>query len=144
MSDQDRQRAVDELTRHCHAGRLDIDAFSERVAEALHAETLAELDLALRDLPRVLIPDPDPHPPVFALAGRRGRRSATPRRSSDPLAAGSAHPAWQSSLVLAVSLVVLAVSAALVASAQWGWAAAVFGSWLAGLVQGRVPPRRRR
>ena len=34
-SDADRQRVVEELRRHCSAGRLDVDAFAARVEAAL-------------------------------------------------------------------------------------------------------------
>ncbi len=50
-SDDDRQRVVAALERHTAAGRLTLDEFSDRVAQALTAATHAELARVTRDLP---------------------------------------------------------------------------------------------
>lgn len=53
VTDQERQRAVEQLRLHVGAGRLTLDEFGERVDEALGARTGAELRVALRELPRM-------------------------------------------------------------------------------------------
>ena len=50
-SDDDRQRVIAALERHTAAGRLTLDEFSDRVAQALTAATHAELARVTRDLP---------------------------------------------------------------------------------------------
>jgi uncharacterized protein DUF1707 len=49
--DADRERAADELTRHCTAGRLTPEELSERLDTVLGARTLGELAAVHRDLP---------------------------------------------------------------------------------------------
>jgi hypothetical protein len=60
VSDAERQRVVAMLQEHCAQGRLTVDEFSERTAEALASRTQADLDLVLRELP----PLPPPAPRV--------------------------------------------------------------------------------
>ncbi len=62
IGDDDRERASSELRRHFTEGRLDTDEFSARLEEAWAAKTGAELDHALRDLPR---PPVGPPPAVY-------------------------------------------------------------------------------
>ena len=50
-SDEDRERVVAVLKRHCTAGRLTLDELPERVERAYAAATLAELEELTRDLP---------------------------------------------------------------------------------------------
>ena len=50
-SDEDRERVIDLLQRHTAAGRLTLDEFSERVADACAARTLTDLGVVTRDLP---------------------------------------------------------------------------------------------
>jgi hypothetical protein len=87
IGDEDRERASTELRRHFTEGRLDTDEFSARLEEAWAAKTGADLDHALRNLPRPPVgpPPAGPHrrrPPTFlpvvavvigvaALAGAR-------------------------------------------------------------------------
>lgn len=51
VSDADREAVGAELRTHFAEGRLDVDEFSERLDEVWKAETVAELDHVLRDLP---------------------------------------------------------------------------------------------
>ena len=51
MTDDDRERAVRELTRHCGEGRLTLDELEDRIGEVYAATTEAELALAFRELP---------------------------------------------------------------------------------------------
>ncbi|HYN95361.1 MAG TPA: DUF1707 domain-containing protein [Pilimelia sp.] len=59
-SDDDRQRVIDALQRHTATGRLSLDEFSERVATAYTARTVADLAAVLRDLPVESAPEDDP------------------------------------------------------------------------------------
>jgi hypothetical protein len=52
VSDDERERVVRDLTKHCGDGRLTLDELEERVAEVYAATTLADIQHALRELPR--------------------------------------------------------------------------------------------
>ena len=52
VADSDRATAADELRRHYDAGRLTLDEFEGRLAEANTARTRGDLEQALRQLPR--------------------------------------------------------------------------------------------
>lgn len=128
ISDDDRQRAVDELRAHLVDGRIDLDAFTARVEEVLAAETLADVDRARRDLPHLRIQLPPGRPrPVLAPGRPAGRPGA----------------AWRARLVLALAalLVVSGVVVALVAQAVWVVLLVV--GWAIGLLQGRASAGRR-
>ena len=124
ISDEQRSRAVDELRRHCSAGRLPVEEYADRVTEALAAETLADLDHALRDLPTVRIADPRARPPLLAPEDPPSLRHAR----LGP---------WAGRLALLVSVGVGAAAVVLVVTAGWAWAVVLVAGWLAGLVQGR-------
>ncbi|MFG1798835.1 DUF1707 domain-containing protein [Micromonospora carbonacea] len=64
-SDDDRHRVVADLQRHASAGRLTLDEFSERAADAWAARTLGDLAAVTRDLPA------DPVLPPSPAHGRR-------------------------------------------------------------------------
>lgn len=49
--DADRERLVDQLREHHAAGRLTLDEFEERMAQAYSAKTYGELRVLTRDLP---------------------------------------------------------------------------------------------
>jgi hypothetical protein len=51
VSDAERQTVIDDLREHTADGRLTLDEFEERVEEALHARTGAELRTVTRELP---------------------------------------------------------------------------------------------
>jgi hypothetical protein len=144
ISDADRARVVDELRRHAGAGRLDLDAYAARVAEAMEAETLADLDHALRDLPTLRIADPAPDPPLLAPGGGRARRrppASDP--GSDP---GGGSDAWArvwARFVVLLSVVVVVVGVSLLVLAHWVWAGVLVAGWLVGVLQGRVRLGRR-
>ncbi|MEA3055087.1 MAG: hypothetical protein QOD30_519, partial [Actinomycetota bacterium] len=55
-----RERAIRDLTRHCGNGRLTLDELEERIEEVHAATTDDEIRHALRELP--VVPDPDPEP----------------------------------------------------------------------------------
>lgn len=76
-SDDERERIVRDLTKHCGDGRLTLDELEERVAEVYAATTVAEIQHALRELPRSPVPAvKPPGPPV------RTTPSAAPVRHS--------------------------------------------------------------
>ena len=51
-SDDDRERIVRDLTKHCGDGRLTLDELEERIAEVYAAATVKDLEHAVRELPR--------------------------------------------------------------------------------------------
>jgi len=110
-SDTDRQRVLDELRRHCRAGRLDLDEYGRRIEEATAATTLADLDHSLRDLPIVRIEDPG-----VSLPRPRGRSSAA--------AAG-----------LALGVGVFAAAGAMVGTGHLAWATLLVIGWVVGLAE---------
>jgi len=61
IGDAERDHAVDRLSDHFVAGRLDFDEFEERSARILRAKTQADLDETLVDLPRSSRPAPTRH-----------------------------------------------------------------------------------
>lgn len=63
-SDAERERVVRDLTKHCGDGRLTLDELEDRVAEVWAAATRAELDHALRELPRTPAVIPPSKPPI--------------------------------------------------------------------------------
>jgi class 3 adenylate cyclase len=56
IGDAERQQVVDMLRRHTSEGRLTLDEFSERAGQVYAAQTQAELDAVLADLPNPLLP----------------------------------------------------------------------------------------
>ena len=78
VSDAERERVVRDLTKHCGDGRLTLDELEERVAEVYAATTRADIEHALRELPRSSMPMVKPSgPPV------RVKPSAAPVREID-------------------------------------------------------------
>jgi len=69
LSDAERNEAIDVLSEHVRTGRLDIDEFGKRSAQASAARTTAELRPLFKDLP-------EPHPSVL--------RTAAPVRKERP------------------------------------------------------------
>ena len=144
-SDSDRQRTVEELRRHCAAGRIDVDEYAARIERALAASTLEELDQLRADLPMLRIADP---------AGGRSRGVWADRGL--PAAPGAGGPEVDGAAgvgsrlrlgaTAVVVLTVLVVVAAVVISltAQWTWAALLLAGWLVGLAQGRLGRADRR
>jgi hypothetical protein len=134
ISDIERQRAVEELRRHCAAGRLDVDEYAVRIEQVLSATTFEEIDRVLADLPMVRIADP-----AGSTAARRPGEagSAPPSTRNNRF---TARLAATSVVVLTVVVVVAAVTLATLAS--WAWAAVLVIGWLLGLAQARLARRR--
>jgi len=80
-SDDDRERAVRALTRHCGDGRLTLDELEDRIAEAYAASTKLEIEHALRELPRSSPATIPSTPPA------RAKQSAAPVRTTSATAA---------------------------------------------------------
>lgn len=97
-SDAERDAVIAQLRRHAADGRLTMDEFEERVAEALAASTRGDLVPVLRELPPL---PPEPTPPA--------RRSLRDRLADVPLPSGR---------TLAT---MLAVAFAVVMVAQGAW-----------------------
>jgi hypothetical protein len=142
-SDRERQRAVDELRRHCAAGRIDFDEYAARIERALAAATVEEIDQLLSDLPMIRIADPAG---VDAGRGRSGGWGSAPRSRFGGSEGDMGSEPSRSSLskrlsatavaMISVAVVVTVVVMALVA--EWAWAAILLAGWLTGVVQGRL------
>ncbi|HLI53336.1 MAG TPA: DUF1707 domain-containing protein [Acidimicrobiales bacterium] len=130
VSDTERQRAVDELRRHCVAGRIDMEEYAARVEQALTATTLEELDRLRADLPMLRVAEP---------AGGRGIWARPRPQKSGERARG---PAAAVSVLLLVVAVLAAVVLAVAAS--WTWAALLALGWLAGAAFSRARGAARR
>jgi Domain of unknown function (DUF1707) len=145
VSDAERQRAIDELRRHCGAGRIDMDEYSVRLERALTATTLADLDALLADLPIVRIDDPSGTRPSAgsSSAGGSAAVASLDRLGSDSSDGGnyaargralSKRLGTTAVVVLTVLMVLAAVVLALAAS--WVWAAVLLVGWFVGILQG--------
>lgn len=156
VSDADRQRVIDELRRHCGAGRLDVDEYAARIERALAATTLVELDDLLVDLPMVRIADPigARHPsgskssrgPWRALGtGRSGEADGSDAYEGGSYATkGRALSRRMASTTVALLTVVVVLSVVVAAlMAQWVAVALLLVGWLIGMVQGRMGTPRR-
>ena len=133
VSDSERQRTVEELRRHCAAGRLDVDEFSIRVEKAMGSSTLEDLDGLLADLPMIRIADP---------VGLPQRPSQVyPHGGSDEEVVAKRVTA-SITVLLTVVVVVAAIGIALFSS--WGWSLVLLAGWLTGLAQGGLAGRASR
>ena len=138
ISDTERQRTIDELRRHCAAGRIDVDEYAERIEKVMGATTLEDLDSVLHDLPMLRIADPS----------KPGERSGSGplfdvrALGSGARAGGGSRLGAAVTVLLTVAVVIAA--AVLLAVVSWGWALVLLGGWVTGLVQGAVLRRRRR
>jgi hypothetical protein len=139
-SDEDRQRTIDELRRHCAAGRIDVDEYASRIERALAASTLGELDEIRVDLPMLRIAEPGGH---TVWAGRGPTTSGRRLRWSETSAPGGSDRVGGPQRVVALALAVVTVMVVLAAIlislvAEWTWAVVLLAGWAAGLVQGRL------
>lgn len=75
VSDEDRQRVVTQLTKHCGDGRLTLDELEQRIEEVYAARTDDDLRHVLRELP----PFRDAHRPAAPVFDARGDRAAIDR-----------------------------------------------------------------
>jgi hypothetical protein len=145
VSDADRQRVVEELRRHCAAGRLDVDEYADRIAQALGASSWEDLDRALGELPMLRIADPSSS--MSSPGHRRDRRSDGPTgrgRGGRPVEEPRGWSArLASTLVVLLSVTVVLAAVILAAVVSWTWAAVLVAGWLLGLAQARVAARRR-
>jgi uncharacterized protein DUF1707 len=152
VSDAERQRVIDELRRHCGAGRLDVDEYAARIERALAATTLVELDDLLADLPMVRIADP-----VGAKSSRGAWRGLGTGRTSGPdegdaysnasgtyAAKGRALSRRMATTTVALLTVIVVLAVVVTAlTAQWLAVALLLVGWLIGMVQGRMGTSRR-
>ena len=72
VSDEDRERAAEEIREHYAAGRLTEEELDERVQAAVRAQSVGELSAVRRDLPR-LPPSPARRQAQFAERRRELR-----------------------------------------------------------------------
>jgi Flp pilus assembly protein TadB len=136
VSDTERQRVIEELRRHCAAGRIDVDEYAERIERALAATTLADLDQVTGDLPIVRIADP--------------RGSSRDRRREASLVGAAQFGNWSpvtsrlaGSLVVVLTVGVIVAAILLVVLGSWAWGAVLIAGWLVGLLQSAAAARRR-
>jgi class 3 adenylate cyclase len=83
IGDDDRQRVIDELSRHTGRGRLTLDEFAELAGRVYAARTRRDLDEVLAGLPD----DVDIRPPVAtsdAATGRAGGADSSPPETMPP------------------------------------------------------------
>ena len=149
-SDSDRQRTIEELRRHCAAGRIDVDEYARRIEVALGASDLDELDRLRADLPMLRIPDP-----AGTATGRvwadRGRTTALSGEAGPRALPGGAGPTGgflgprvTAAAIALVSVLVVLSAVVLTLAAQWTWAEVLLAGWVVGLLQGRLGRSRRR
>lgn len=138
ISDNERQRTVDELRRHCAAGRIDVDEYAQRIEKVMGATTLEDLDAVLQDLPMLRIADPS----------KPGERSGSgslfePRalKAADGVNGGRRLAA---ALAVLLTVAIVVAAAVLLAVVSWGWALVLLGGWVVGLVQATALRARRR
>ncbi len=112
-SDADRRRTIEELGRHCAAGRLDTDEYARRIEAALAASELEELDELRVDLPMLRIAAPEP---------RRFRED----RGDQRVLGG-----YAMALTASVAVIILVVGLA----GSWTWALALLAGWLLGVAE---------
>jgi hypothetical protein len=145
VSDTERQRAIDELRRHCGAGRIDMDEYSVRLERALTATTLAELDELLADLPIVRIADPAGMGPSAgtssaggsAAVARVSRMGPDSTDDGNYAARGKALSKRLGTTAVVVLTVVMVLAAVVLAlAASWAWAAVLLVGWFVGVLQG--------
>jgi hypothetical protein len=88
LSDDDRERLIDLLTRHAAAGRLSVDELERRVETVATATTDEQAAAAFSDLPvRAQTPTGPPDPPERTKARGRGHAEAdAPHASWHPSA----------------------------------------------------------
>jgi hypothetical protein len=133
-SDTERQRAVEELRRHCAAGRLDVDEYATRVERAVTASSVEELDQLLSDLPMLRIAEP---------ASLRSKRDLTafgagrgPDRPGRLL-----ETRLVATLIVVLSVLLVVGAIVITLTGFWTWALVLAVGWLVGLAQGRLRKR---
>jgi len=155
VSDEQRQRVIDELRRHCAAGRLDLDEYGDRLEQALGASSLEDLDRALGDLPMMRIADPVGSTSVPGHRSMRGgsRSGGTRRRWAVPTGDGTAtgddtangigggSPRWAATAVVLTTVMVVLATTVLVVTAHWTWSVVLVGGWVLGRIQAWVAHR---
>lgn len=136
ISDTERQRTIEELRRHCAAGRIDVDEYAERIEKVMGAATLEELDRVLQDLPMLRIADPT------RPDGRGSAGSLFDQRAIGPAGGESRGRRLVALVTVLVTVCIVVGAALLLVVVSWGWAAVLVGGWLAGLIQGNMLRRR--
>lgn len=142
-SDEDRQRTVDELRRHCATGRIDVDEYASRLERALGASTLRELDDIRADLPMLRIPEPSAGG-IWARSGARLPDLVQSFGDRDDGPAGGAPTRAVAALVAAITVAVVTGAIIIGLVAEWAWAVVLIAGWAVGVLQGRLAHRPKR
>lgn len=141
-SDDDRQRAVDELRRHCAAGRIDVDEYATRVERVLTASTLDEIEEVRADLPMLRVPEPSG---AGVWAGRAtGAGASTALRIEGAARRAGSHGRLRAVFLAALAVMVVLAVIGLTLAAEWTWAVILVAGWAAGMLQGRLARGGRR
>jgi len=141
VSDEERQRTIDELRRHCAAGRLDVDEYADRIEQALSATSLEDLDRARGDLPMLRIADPAGSIGPGHSTGDRGGPWSAASGGLDK--SGSLSGRLAATAVVLMTVIVVLAAVVLATVTHWVWAALLIAGWLLGLTQAHVAARRR-
>ena len=82
ISDDERDRTVQALTRHCGDGRITLDELEERITRVYAATTVAEMTAVLADLPKAPPPAKAPLRTTGSTAPVRQRSTALDKPSA--------------------------------------------------------------
>ena len=135
ISEADRQRVVEELGHHLTAGRLDVDAYADRVGEVMGAQTLADLDHARRDLPFMrVVPPGERSLGSGGLPGGVLAAGAAARRSGG---------VWTARMILLLAALLVVIGAVVAITAQVAYVAVLGAGWIIGIATGRASSARR-
>jgi hypothetical protein len=77
-SDDERTQITDQLRVHCVAGRITVEELERRLEQAMSAQSVGELAILIRDLPRTVLPVQQPTCPEVRV-GLPGVRPFTYR-----------------------------------------------------------------
>jgi hypothetical protein len=131
VSDVERQRTIDELRRHCAAGRIDMDEYGARIEKAMVSSTLQELDELTADLPMIRIADP-------VGLRRSSVVDLTPAPAADEHNDSVVRRKLVANVVISSTILVALAATGLGLAVSWSWSMVMLTVWLIGLGQGRI------
>lgn len=126
VSDAERNAAIDTLSQHLTAGRIDLDEYSTRSALINSARTVADLQAPFADLPgpRPVVSPAPPRPTLPAPSAPAGGYPAVPVQDAVPAVPSTA--GQRVALAVAGSSGVIAVIAFFLLNPIWSHAWLVF------------------
>jgi hypothetical protein len=120
-ADVDRQAVAAALGRHMSDGRLTVEEYDERLAQAYAARTYGELGALLADLPAGQVARPATAPVPGPVAQRRSAGCAAHR--------GSARAAWAAWVTTALVVTAIWLFTVVTTGAHSFWPVWVVGPW---------------